>query len=415
MFNYPPISTVADAKLRTRSLRRKPHGLMETLVVWLLCAFVFVLPTDLRLPDGKSLAMRLGYACLLLGIAGVVKRRSAVLPGRGFWVLFGFVVWSSCTLAWAQFPDDAVHKVITYWALFAIAAIIPQYAWDPGVRARLLNAYVTGCALGVAGTAVNFILTRPYAAPGELEMEGRYSFSTDPNYLGLGLVIGIPLAILGANRATARWQKLMLWSYVPAGVFGVLMTGSRGAAIALLALPLVYAFSVSTRVRMRLLAGVALCVMLAWIIPPQISERYMSIPEELRYGSLSDRRELWDLGAAAAREHPIQGIGAGAAEGMLSIAAHNTPLELMLEGGVVSLAFFYGAFLIGLRRMWQQDREECWPMLVVCVAWFIGSLSLSWEVNTVSWFLVAIVNSTLVAERVSAEAKVAGETLAHAR
>lgn len=413
MSNHPAILTRAtDVDLRSRQLRQRPHGLLETLVIWLLCAFAFVLPTDLRLSDGKSIAMRLGYLCLLLGIAGVVKRRSAVLPGPGFWALFGFVVWSSCTLAWAQFPDAAQHKVIVYCALFAIAAIIPQYAWEPRVRALLLNAYVAGCGLGVVGMGVNFVLARPYAAPGELEMEGRYSFSTDPNYLGLALVIGIPLAIYAASRATRRWQKFVLWLYVPAGVLGVLLTGSRGASIALLSVPIMYTLFARARVRLRLLAGMALCVILAWILPTQISERYISIPEEMRYGSLSDRRELWDQGAAIAREHPFQGIGAGAAEGTFSIAAHNTPLELMLEGGAVSLAFFYGAFLIGLRRLWQQDRRECWAMLAAFVVWFIGSLALSWEVDTVSWFLAAIVNSTLVAERVSAKANVARETLA---
>lgn len=393
------------------TVQKPDGGLLQTLIVWLLSAFAFVLPTDLRLADGKSIAMRLGYLCLFVGSVGVLKRRSWVLPQQGFWFLFAFVFWSSCTLAWAQFPDAALQQMTMYWVLFAISAIIPQYAWDPRVRNMLLNAYVAGCGLGVLGIAANFVLSRPYAAPGETEMEGRYSFSTDPNYLGLALVIGIPLAFYAASTRKARWQRIALRLYPPAGIIAVVLSGSRGAFVALFGLIIVYAVFTTPRVRLLLLSGTALCVSLAWLIPSDLSERFLDIPEEIRYGSLSDRRELWDQGSAIAREHPLMGIGAGAAAGALSIAAHNTPLELTMEGGAISLFLFYGAFLIGVGKSWQQDRREGWTMLAVCVAWFIGSLSLSWEVDTVTWFLAAIVNSTLPAQIVSAEVAAVKQTL----
>lgn len=361
----------------------------------LLCAFAFILPTDLRLGDGKSIAMRLGYACLLVGIAGVLKRRSAVLPTAGLWLLVGFLVWSSSTLAWAQFPDIAYQKITLYWAVFATCAILPQYAWDPGVRARLMKAYVAGCGLGVLGTMVNFAMGRSFSPPGDVEVEGRYSFGTDPNYLALALVIGIPLAVYAAETATARWQRNGLRLYIPAAVVGVLVTGSRGASMALLALALTYMIFASARVRLLLLSGAALFVTVAWVLPPQISERFTSIPQELHHGTLSDRRQLWEAGAAIAREHPVEGIGAGATEGALNIAAHNTPLELMMEGGAVSVALLYAALLAGFMAMWRQDRREGRTLALACMAWFIGSLSLSWEANTVTWFLVVMANSTL--------------------
>jgi O-antigen ligase len=370
--------------------RRETGELVQTVTVWLLSALVFILPTDLRLWNGKSIAMRLGYACILLGIAGVFKRRSAVLPGPGFWILFCFVLWSSCTLAWARYPEFAGKKILFYWALFAICAILPQYAWDPGVRSRLLNAYVAGCWLGVFGTVANFVLGRS-----STQNEVRYSFGTDPNYLALGLVIGIPLAVYGASTLPEGWRRKALIYYPPCGVIGVLVTGSRGALVALLSLALIYAVFATRRVRVMLLSGAALCAALALVLPSQISERFASIPEELQHGTLSDRRQLWEAGAAIVREHPLQGIGAGATQGEFSIAAHNTALELMMEGGAVSVALLYGALLIGLARMWRHDRRQGRFLLAASIAWFIGSLSLSWESQTVTWFLIGIVNSTL--------------------
>ena len=382
---------------------RKPRALLETLVPWLLAAFAFVLATDLRLPDGRSIAMRLGYLCLILGIAGMLQRRWAVRPPQGFWVLLGFVVWSTCTLGWAQFPEQARHKVVLYWALFAVSAILPQCAWHPDVRLRLLKAYVAGCWLGVLGIVMNFARGIPFRAEGEDELQGRYSFGTDPNYLGLALVVGIPLAIYAANATTARWQKAALRLYLPAAVMGVLLTGSRGASIALFAVAVLYALRASRRVWLLLLGGTVLCVTLLATFPTAISDRFITMPEALRYGSLSDRRELWDSGAMVVRDNLLQGVGAGASAGILSIAVHNTPLELTMEGGLVSLCLFYGAFLLGLGRTLEQDRRAGWSMVGACAAWLIGCMALSWEIETVSWFLAMILNSwaplRLVAER----------------
>src|SRR5215475_1972166 len=100
---------------------------LERVILCLLSAFAFVMPTDLRLPGYKSIAMRLGYTCLLLGIAGLIKRRAFVLPRIAFWCLFGFVAWSCCSLTWARYPEAALHKVLLYIVLFTVTVMIPQY------------------------------------------------------------------------------------------------------------------------------------------------------------------------------------------------------------------------------------------------------------------------------------------------
>jgi len=194
----------AESGLRTPvASMEKRSSRLDVAVVALLSMFAFVLATDLRMAGGTSIAMRLGYASLLLGSIGVIKRKSAVVPTPGLWCLLGFVVWSSCTLAWAEFPVPAQHKVLTYWVLLALAAIVPQYAWDSRTRTKLIDWYVAGCWLGVIGTAANFAAGVVYCAEGAQEMEGRYSFGTDPNYLALALVLGIPLALFRSATAKA--------------------------------------------------------------------------------------------------------------------------------------------------------------------------------------------------------------------
>jgi len=358
-----------------------------------MSAFAFVLPTDLRLSGYKSVAMRLGYACLLLGIAGLIKRRAFVLPRIAFWCLFGFVAWSCCTLTWARFPEEGQHKLLLYIALFTITAMIPQYAWDVRVRNRLMDAYLAGCYLGIAGTAVNFALGNPYAPPGDEAVEGRYSFGVDPNFLALALVIGIPLALYRAGLVSAGWRRALFFLYVPAALAGVFLTGSRGALLALLVAIVVYALFAGLRAPARIVAGAVLCLAIGALFPGQISDRFVGIPDELRYGTLSDRRELWDRGTAVIAEHPLAGIGAGATSGRFGIAAHNTPLEFMMEGGAVSVGLFYGALALGLWGVWKSDRKEARPLISAWSAWFAGTFSLSWEINTITWFMFALLFS----------------------
>ena len=392
----------ASGDPRLQEAGRLRAGGLNQIMTWLLSAFAFVLATDLRLAGDKSIAMRFGYACLLLGLVGVIKRRTIVLPGSGFWWLLGFVCWSSFSLLWARFPDTAQHKILLYIAVFAVTAIIPQYAWDVSVRSRLMDAYLAGCALGIGGTAINFALGNSYSSQGEVAAEGRYSYNTDPNYLALALVIGIPMALHRAGTVSARWQKVIALLYVPAAVAAVFLTGSRGALIAVVVVVLVYALFSGVRAPALLLVGAGLCVLIGALLPAQISERFAGIPDELRYGTLSDRRGLWDRGKAVVAEHPLEGIGVGATSGTMDIAAHNTPLELTMEGGVVSLSLFYGTLLVGLYGAWRSNRKEARALIALWAAWVAGSMSLSWELDTNTWFLFAMLFSAASARPVDA-------------
>lgn len=390
--------------LLVRSIR------LDDVMLWLLSAFAFILPTDLRLSGGKSIAMRLGYACLLLGIAGLVRRKAFVLPRGGFWWLMGFVAWSSCSLVWARYPADAQHKVLLYGAMFAATAIIPQYAWNARVRARLIDAYLAGCGLGIIGTVANFLLGSPYPELGYMDVDTRYSFGSDPNYLALSLVIGIPLALYRSRQYSAHWRRALAWLYVPAALVTVFLTGSRTALMAFLVAIVAYSLLTGGRATRWIFAGAVLCVVVGALMPVQISERFAGIPDELRYGTLSDRRQLWDRGAAIVAEHPFQGIGAGASAGAWDIAAHNTPLELMMEGGLVSLSLFYGALLLGIRAAWRREDKEARTLIAVWLAWFVGTLLLSWENNIITWFMFAMLfsaSSAQAADRLHAPLEVA--------
>src|SRR5581483_1504336 len=162
-----------------------------------------------------------------------------------------------------------------------------------------------------------------------------------------------------AMSASSIGSKLLFISYVPAAIAGVILTGSRGAALALLASAVPFALSSARRIRVGwVLSFVAVSVAVAFTVPANILSRFATIPEELLQGSLANRRTVWSIGWSLAANHPIFGLGAGAGDATLSSAfgatriAHNVPLALALDGGALGVSLFYIALTCGLVRAW---------------------------------------------------------------
>ncbi len=388
-----PGSDSRSNSLRPSAPSGVPSTFLETVVTALLSIFVFALPTELHIYRDISVTLPVGFLCVALGALGVMKRQTIVGFSFGSWCLLAFVMWSTLTLAWADYPHLAMIKVIKYWEFLPMVFVITQYAWCHRVRMRLFDAYLAGCWCGVLGVFFNYASDVEATSREGTVLEGRYSFSADPNYLALALVIGICIAFYRAASNGPRWKQLIFSLYVPSALTAIVITGSRGALLALLGASVAFCICTTFRMRIALLSGAAVCLLLTVALPSDLTSRFATIPDELNHGTLSDRTQLWDRGKALVAEHPLQGRGVGAATGVLSIVAHNTPLELLIEGGLVSLVLFYGAFAHGMYRVWKIASQERTPFLVIIAAWLVGTSSLSWDVDTITWFIVAMLLS----------------------
>jgi O-antigen ligase len=274
-----------------------------------------------------------------------------------------------------------------------MAWVMTQYAWDRRVRMRFFDAYLAGCWLGGLGTLFHYAIGQELIIEAESGFERRYSFGTDPNFLALALVIGVPIACYRAASSRARWKQALFLSYVPAAFAAIVLTGSRGALIALLGSAITFGICTTLRMRVALLIGASICLLLPLALPSSVTSRFLSIPDELSHGTLSGRRNLWDQGTVLVGEHPLLGLGVGATKGALSDPAHNTPLEILIEGGLVSLVLFYGAFAHSIYRLWRGASQDRTLLAVISSGWLIGSLSLSWDVDPITWFIFAMLIS----------------------
>jgi O-antigen ligase len=368
----------------------------ENLTCGLLWLFIFATPFELRLAvGGVSLPGLLGYASLAAGLLGVIWTSKLVKPSLGYLLLLAFCLWSTISIAWSDYPDRTFSKVLIYWGLLGFVALVTQYASARHIRQRMLGAYVIGCWCGVLSVLYSFISGTQY------KESGRYSSAFgDPNFLALALVIGIPIACYLVSQESHAAKKVLFIAYVPAAIASIVVTGSRGAALSLLASSLVLGILAVRKIRLHwVLAAVAACLVVVYALPPDAMGRLGTIPDELQNGSLSGRRTYWDAGMPLLEAHPMRGLGAGAGDGFLSSTLgiekvfHSTPLEVAIDGGAVGVLLFYGALVCGLVSVWKSDYMQRAFSIAVCAAWLVGSFSLSWELHKVTWFLLGLIVS----------------------
>ena len=373
----------------------------QTLVAGLLSIFVFALPTDLHPLGGISVTLPVGSLCIVLGVLGIMKSRTTVVPTFGVWCLLAFVVWSTFSLAWAEYPDTTMQKLIKYWEYLPMTWVITQYVWDRRIRIRLFDAYLAGCWLGVLGTLFNYAIGNEFYIPGAdaIEQEKRYSFSTDVNYLALALVIGVIIALYRIYSDRTWWKQILFLLYIPAAFLAIALTGSRGALLALVGAIVTFAIVTDMRKRIAIIVGTIALLTLISVLPPSVTWRLSTTSNEISHGDLDGRAGLWQHGMILVEEHPLVGVGVGGTFGALDYAAHNTPLELLIEGGVVSLVLFYVGVSYSVYCVWKIAGQEGTALVVICAAWLVGTLSISWDANPNTWFIFAMLLSAGRAQR----------------
>ena len=224
----------------------------------------------------------------------------------------------------------------------------------------------------------------------------RFSGSNlNADMLGLLLAIGLPLAwyLFLHGRGAVRALSLI---YLPAGPFGLLLTGTRGAFLAgLVGFSLIPITLPRLTLRTYAFAGTLLLVgagSLA-LVPQSNWDRMATIPREIVGGRMTGRSAIWRAGLQAFHDHEILGAGAGAyAEAAQpyyhttrGLYAHNLPVNLLVEGGVIGFGIFaalLGACAWTILHLRPPDRA-LWCVLML--TWAVGNGSVSLESAKLAW------------------------------
>ena len=168
-------------------------------------------------------------------------------------------------------------------------------------------------------------------------------FLADPNDLAQAFVSAIPLLFLLWRRRHAVRNACLVLLPVGVLVWGILLTRSRGALIALAVLPVAAAIlRLSPRYRRPAMTGATLLA-----IPAFMALFGYAKADESAYSRL----EAWSAGLLMLKSSPIWGVGSGLFTDHHERVAHNSYVQCFAETGLVGYFLWLSLVVVTLQQL----------------------------------------------------------------
>lgn len=379
----------------------------------LLAAFVVGLGLSITLAE---------TALALLTLLWLVRLRDPAVRAEARWPLWRPVAaFSAITLVSALasgHPGEAVMAskgLLLVAALYVTAAMLRGAADADRFLAGLTLILTVAAVVGLLQVGVCPGPAAPERTPRWLyhrcdRAHGFFSiYMTLAGVLLLGLLAMLPRLLPGSGLSRS-WRPIA-WLVMLAGLVA---TYTRGAWIGFGAGVLVVVAAVR-RGRLLLVAGLVLLTLGGLAAPYQLRHRFVSMADPQNEG-IRERVYMWRSGLAMWRDRPLLGVGPGGVKREYPRYAlpeavkkrtshvHNTPLQILVERGVVGLAawlwIWVAFFRIGIRLFRRlppaasRERALVLGSLAAIAAFLVAGLSEhnfgDSEVVMVAWVLMAL-------------------------
>lgn len=241
----------------------------------------------------------------------------------------------------------------------------------------------------------------PTVEDGRIQYVGIFS---DPNDLSMLFIMGIPMALLMSSFGGAMGiRRLFWWAVAATLLYGVYLTDSRGAFLAVMAMAGLWIWQRRGLVTAGILGAAGVSVLM--MLPTRMQE--LDASESSAYG----RIETWYDGIQMFIENPVIGVGVGMFTEHTALTAHNSFVLVLAETGIIGytvwLAMVVYCFLMPiavLRRpreldpgleeyqpFWDAERRHAMTLLVALVGFFACAFFLSRSYVILLYILLGMV------------------------
>jgi O-antigen ligase len=372
----------------------------------LLVLFAFAIPWEYSLDFGEpvgNIARVAGLLVLLAAIPAILQAGRIRTPGALQWLVLAFYLWLCCTILWSVDRDATLDHLRGTFQVIMSVWLLWELVESPAELRLLLRAFVAGSWVLALLTLLNF------ASPESADQARFVAAGQDANDTARFLDLALPVAALLYGTERSWPARLLSLAYLPVGLLCVLLTASREGFLAALTALLGCIALLAGRSRKRTLVALTaapVAIAAIWIIVPRATlERLATIPDQLLYGDLNQRLNIWTMGWQAFARAPFFGSGAGsyvAASGLASIdTAHNTVLSLGVEGGIVVLILSAAIVLVSVRNVWKMAGALRLSLGASFAVWCVSLVVATVEQNRSTWLLLGLLAS---AARLSMEA-----------
>ena len=367
--------------------------------------YAFLLPfesmTTLGNADGPTptLLRYLGLLALFVTLGVGWLRERVVRPPKTalFWSLF--VLWAALSTLWAIEQETALKRLPTALGLWLLYMVLVSVR----ITAKEFSWIVLLTIAGGLGAAIysGFMFLQTGGAIGRVSLSEGSTLS-DPNFFAVTLMLPLSLSVGGVLSSRTWWRRTLFLTCTGVIAFGVFLTMSRGALVALAGITFI--FLLRLRLNWRLLLPVAVASMALMFMPRLFFERM----QEASTTRIAGRQEIWLIGLHSLKSYGVFGAGlenfphafekyAGTSLFFAGFqrSSHNIYLTTSVEFGIFGVLFLFGALRSHLRAFPRPTQNippsvklvafeaACWGILIAGL-----SVDILW--SKAFWFLWAL-------------------------
>ena len=377
----------------------------------ILTAFNVPFESATSIPVVGSVPRLIGGVTILVFVASLAQRRRWFTVPRFARLFLVYILYACLTLAWVTPEADSRVRAALLIQLAVFGALVVQLARTRRERAMLATAYGLGSVVASLIVVANKLQHIAYldqelalgqvVTRSNVGLVARYSIGIeDPNYIGMVLVLGVPMLLWGLSNLRGRRGLRLGLALAPVILYAALLTGSRGSTVVAPAGVALYVIvSRGRRHFGRMLVGLALAMivgLVVWRALPADTQYRVRTGFDSSQSTSKTREEVWRAGYHAFLKRPIQGYGLGSYRFVVSkeltvgFVAHNTFINVSVELGLIG-AFLLLGIVIGVwrRSLRLPDAERLYIRVTLLL--FAGSSSfISADLKKVSFFVLAL-------------------------
>jgi putative inorganic carbon (hco3(-)) transporter len=350
---FPAARSSADSQ--PTEVRDRPllAGIEWTPAYAAFLVYIFTIITYRTPPNTGTVAMATALLTLPL------EKRPLRLPAPVYWAL-AFLGWALIGWTTTNYPDAVWDRLIEFSKIVGVMLVaVNVLTTRPRLRFFLLAFLGYFALYPVRGALVTY-----FTVGGGVGGRAAWNYAYEnPNDLAgmCLLVFSLSAGMLVTDRRL--WIRACALAGALVLPLVILLTQSRGAFIALLAVGGVMVKGYWRQGKMLLWGGLAV-VFLAFVAPDSVWERLGTLRDVTNEenaaqasdeGSARQRLEIWKVAATIFAENPVTGVGLGAYPKEHYIVAqravfnptalgardtHSTYLNLLAETGLPGLLFF---------------------------------------------------------------------------
>lgn len=311
------------------------------------------------IPGVGTLSRILGFLTAVALIISLLLRGKTVSAPRSFLAWGALLTWIGLSSFWSLDQNAsllALSQNAELVALIFLVSITPADEID--IMALVWAAVIGGIASAAFGSYL-FVTNPSLVQDGSRLYISVGKHGIDPNHYANGLILAIAILLMSTLAARNLALKIVFALATIAVGTGVFLSLSRETFLALLAVLVYFGFRSRHRLQAWVLAGI--CVGGA-VLLPNVMLRFTQAGADGGAG----RTDVWAVGLEALRSNWLLGAGAGAFSSAYDLAflrvfqphfegwsraAHNTPLQLAVELGIVGFALAAICWLSNFRLL----------------------------------------------------------------